>query len=98
MAWRWWPPPYITHTMPATHEERLALAALIVQEAGRRGIEGPHLYMDPMVLPLSLAGGETQASAALAILRACARSSPANVFSPRPNASSEPEPGVSLCP
>lgn len=60
----------MTHIVPATSEERLALAALIVQEAGRRGIAGPRLYLDPMVLPLALSGGEAQASAVLAFLRA----------------------------
>lgn len=60
----------MTHSVPATSEERLALAALIVQEAARRGIEGPRLILDPMVLPLALAGGEAQAKAVLSTLRA----------------------------
>lgn len=60
----------MTHSVPAGSDQRLALAALIVQEAARRGIEGPRLILDPMVLPLALAGGEAQAQAVLATLRA----------------------------
>jgi cobalamin-dependent methionine synthase I len=60
----------MTHTVPATSEERLALAALIVEEAARRGIVGARLYLDPMVLPLAVNGGEAQARAVLATLRA----------------------------
>ncbi|MFH1033205.1 MAG: dihydropteroate synthase [Pseudomonadota bacterium] len=60
----------MTATVPADAEGRLALAALIVAEAARRGIAGPRLILDPMVLPLALPGGETQAAAVLATLRA----------------------------
>lgn len=60
----------MTATTPADAEERLALTALIVAEASRRGIDGPRLWIDPMVLPLALPGGEAQAAAVLASLRA----------------------------
>lgn len=60
----------MTHTVPPSADERLALAALIVQEAARRGIVGSQLILDPMVLPLALPGGEAQAAAVLATLRA----------------------------
>ena len=60
----------MTATVPADLEGRLALAALIVAEAARRGIEGPRLLLDPMVMPLALPGGESQARAVLATLRA----------------------------
>lgn len=60
----------MTHTVPPSSDQRLALAALIVQEAARRGITGHRLILDPMVLPLALPGGETQAKAVLATLRA----------------------------
>jgi 5-methyltetrahydrofolate corrinoid/iron sulfur protein methyltransferase len=60
----------MTHTVPVSHDERLALAALIVEQAARRGIVGPRLYLDPMVLPLAVGGGEVQAREVLATLRA----------------------------
>lgn len=60
----------MTQVVPTSSEERLSLAALIVQEAARRGIEASRLYLDPMVLPLALQGGEAQAAAVLATLRA----------------------------
>lgn len=69
----------MTATVPLEVEERLALAALIVEEARRRGIEGPRLILDPMVMPLALQGGEAHAAAVLATLRALPQ-----VFDPPP--------------
>ncbi|MFH1058549.1 MAG: hypothetical protein V1797_07715 [Pseudomonadota bacterium] len=60
----------MTASVPADADGRLALAALIVDEAARRGIAGERLILDPMVLPLALPGGEAQAAAVLACLRA----------------------------
>ncbi len=60
----------MTATVPPSAEERLALAALIVQEAASRGIVGERLIIDPMAMPLALAGGEAHAAAVLATLRA----------------------------
>ncbi|MCF8031733.1 MAG: dihydropteroate synthase [Desulfarculaceae bacterium] len=69
----------MTATVPLELEERLALAALIVEQARRRGIEGPRLILDPMVMPLALPGGEAHAAAVLATLRAIPQ-----VFDPPP--------------
>jgi len=69
----------MTASVPASSEERLALAALIVQEAARRGISGQRLIIDPMVMPLALPGGEAQAAAVLQVLRALPQ-----VFDPPP--------------
>lgn len=66
-------------TVPPSAEERLALAALIVQEAGERGIGGERLIIDPMVMPLALPGGEAHAAAVLATLRTLPQ-----VFDPPP--------------
>jgi hypothetical protein len=60
----------MTATVPPSAEERLALAALIVQEAAVRGITGDRLILDPMAMPLALPGGEAHASAVLSTLRA----------------------------
>lgn len=60
----------MTATVPADADGRLALAALIVDEAARRGIAPKNLILDPMALPLALPGGEAQAAAVLATLRA----------------------------
>ena len=59
----------MTATVPPSAEERLALAALIVQEASSRGITGGQLILDPMAMPLALSGGEAHAAAVLATLR-----------------------------
>jgi cobalamin-dependent methionine synthase I len=69
----------MTATVPPDADQRLALAALIVQEAGQRGIEGQRLILDPMVMPLALPGGETHAAAVLATLRAIPQ-----IFDPAP--------------
>lgn len=69
----------MTASVPLETEERLALAALIVEEARRRGIEGPRLILDPMVMPLALHHGETHAAAVLATLRAIPQ-----IFDPPP--------------
>ncbi|MEW5913895.1 MAG: hypothetical protein AB1814_15155 [Thermodesulfobacteriota bacterium] len=60
----------MTAAVPPSAEERLALAALIGQEAARRGISGQRLILDPMVMPLALPGGEAHAAAVLQVLRA----------------------------
>ena len=60
----------MTETVPPSAEERLSLAALIVEEAARRGIQGQRLIIDPMVMPLALPGGEAQAWAVIQTLRA----------------------------
>lgn len=60
----------MTATVPPDAEGRLALAALIVEEAARRGITGERLILDPMALPLALPGGEAQAWAVISTLRA----------------------------
>ncbi|MCB2191109.1 MAG: dihydropteroate synthase [Deltaproteobacteria bacterium] len=60
----------MTATVPPSAEERLALAALIVQQAEVRGISGERLIIDPMAMPLALPGGEAHAEAVLATLRA----------------------------
>lgn len=60
----------MTATVPPSAEERLALAALIVQEASSRGITGGQLILDPMAMPLALSGGEAHAAGVLATLRA----------------------------
>lgn len=69
----------MTTAVPESSDERLALAALIVQEAARRGIEGPRLVLDPMVMPLALPQGERHARAVIETLRALP-----HVFSPPP--------------
>ncbi len=60
----------MTALAPADAAERLALAALIVEQAGKRGIAGERLILDPMALPLGLSGGEAQAWAVIQTLRA----------------------------
>ncbi len=60
----------MTATVPLAVEERLALAALIGEEARQRGISGHRLILDPMVMPLALPQGEAHAAAVLAALRA----------------------------
>lgn len=60
----------MTARVPADADGRLALAALIVDEAKKREIVGERLILDPMVMPLALPGGEAQAAAVLACLRA----------------------------
>ena len=69
----------MTATVPLAVEERLALAALIVEEAAQRGIVGERLILDPMVMPLALQGGEAHAAGVLACLRALPQ-----VFDPPP--------------
>ncbi|MBU1157118.1 MAG: dihydropteroate synthase [Proteobacteria bacterium] len=69
----------MTATVPPSAEERLALAALIVQEAEARGISTERLIIDPMAMPLALPGGEAHAAAVLATLRALPQ-----VFDPPP--------------
>ena len=69
----------MTATVPLGAEDRLALAALIVQEAQARGIVGERLIIDPMAMPLALPGGEAHAAAVLATLRALPQ-----VFGPPP--------------
>ncbi|MGD8560987.1 MAG: dihydropteroate synthase [Desulfarculaceae bacterium] len=70
----------ITNAVPASAEERLSLAALIIAEASRRGISSEALILDPMVMPLSLPGGETQAWAVIEFLR-----SVPHLFNPPPH-------------
>jgi len=60
----------MTATVPPDADQRLALAALIVEEASQRGVHGARLILDPMIMPLALPGGETHAAAVLATLRA----------------------------
>ncbi|MCF8041706.1 MAG: dihydropteroate synthase [Desulfarculaceae bacterium] len=69
----------MTATVPPSAEERLALAASIVQEADARGITGGRLIIDPMAMPLALPGGEAHAQAVLSTLRALPQ-----VFDPPP--------------
>jgi cobalamin-dependent methionine synthase I len=69
----------MTAIVPTSAEERLGLAALIVEEAARQGIIGPRLILDPMVMPLALAGGEAHAKAVIQFLR-----SAPHVFDPAP--------------
>lgn len=69
----------MTATVPVSAEERLGLAALIVEEAARQGIMGPRLILDPMVMPLALAGGEAHAKAVIQFLRTAPQ-----VFDPAP--------------
>ena len=69
----------MTATVPLSAEERLGLAALIVEEAARQGIAGPRLILDPMVMPLALADGEAHAAAVIRFLRAVPQ-----VFDPAP--------------
>jgi 5-methyltetrahydrofolate corrinoid/iron sulfur protein methyltransferase len=69
----------ITSTVPPGFDERLSLAALLVSEAAARGITGPQLILDPMVMPLGLNQGEQHARAVLDTLRAIP-----NVFDPKP--------------
>ncbi len=69
----------MTATVPNSAEERLGLAALIVEEAARQGIMGPRLILDPMVMPLALADGETHAKAVIQFLRTVSQ-----VFDPAP--------------
>jgi cobalamin-dependent methionine synthase I len=65
--------------VPATAEERLALASVIVEEAAARSVEPGRLVLDPMVMPLALPGGEAHARAVIAFLRALP-----SLFDPRP--------------
>ncbi|MCB2189285.1 MAG: dihydropteroate synthase [Deltaproteobacteria bacterium] len=60
----------MTATVPATAAERLSLAALLVDQADRRGIPRADVYLDPMVMPLALSGGEGHARAVVDTLRA----------------------------
>ena len=60
----------ITSQVPPGFDERLSLAALLVSEAAARGITGPQLILDPMVMPLGLNQGEEHARAVLETLRA----------------------------
>lgn len=69
----------MTATVPVSAEERLGLAALIVEEAARQGIMGPRLILDPMVMPLALADGEAHAKAVIQFLRTAP-----HVFDPAP--------------
>lgn len=66
-------------TVPRSMEDRLALASVIVEEARAMGIAGERLVLDPMVMPLSLAGGEEHAHAVVRTVRAVGE-----IFSPRP--------------
>lgn len=65
--------------VPATAEERLALASIIVEEASDRSIDATRLVLDPMVMPLAAPGGEAHASAVIGFLRALP-----SLFDPRP--------------
>ncbi|MBW2262740.1 MAG: dihydropteroate synthase [Deltaproteobacteria bacterium] len=65
--------------VPATAEERLALASIIVEEASGRSIDGGRLVLDPMVMPLAMPGGEAQARAVIEFLRALP-----SLFDPKP--------------
>jgi 5-methyltetrahydrofolate corrinoid/iron sulfur protein methyltransferase len=69
----------MTATVPVSVEERLGLAALIVEEAARQGIMGSRLILDPMVMPLALAEGEAHAKAVIQFLKAAP-----HVFDPTP--------------
>ncbi len=69
----------MTATVPSDLEGRLALAAEIAAAAAARGITGERLILDPMVMPLALAGGERHAAAVIAFLRALG-----NLFDPPP--------------
>ncbi len=60
----------IDERVPATAEERLALASVIVDEASERSIGGERLVLDPMVMPLATPGGEAHARAVIDFLRA----------------------------
>ncbi len=69
----------MTATVPADVEGRLSLAALIVEEAARRGIAGERLILDPMAMPLALPGGEAHAWAVISVLRSIPQ-----IFDPPP--------------
>jgi cobalamin-dependent methionine synthase I len=69
----------MTATVPRGAEERLSLASLIVEQAARQGVEASRLVLDPMVMPLALAGGEAHAKAVLEFLRAAPQ-----LFDPAP--------------
>lgn len=69
----------MTALVPVSAEERLSLAALIVEEASRRGIAGERLILDPMVMPLALPDGEAHARGVIDFLRALP-----GLFEPRP--------------
>lgn len=69
----------MTATVPVDAEGRLALAAVIVDEAAKRGITGQRLILDPMAMPLALPGGEAHAWAVINVLRAIPQ-----VFDPAP--------------
>ncbi len=69
----------IDEKVPATSEERLALASIIVEEASARSIECERLVLDPMVMPLASPGGEAHARAVIDFLRALP-----SLFDPRP--------------
>jgi len=69
----------ITATVPATAEERLELASMIMAQAAARSIGPERVVLDPMVMPLALAGGEDQAREVIRFLRALPQ-----VFDPAP--------------
>lgn len=59
----------MTEVVPIDAAERLRLAALIAAEAQTRFIPMERLYLDPMVMPLALPGGEAHAQAVIEVLR-----------------------------
>jgi cobalamin-dependent methionine synthase I len=69
----------IDEQVPASAEERLSLASVIVEEASARSIDPSRLVLDPMVMPLAAPGGEAHASAVIGFLRALP-----SLFDPKP--------------
>jgi cobalamin-dependent methionine synthase I len=65
--------------VPASAEERLALASVIVEAAAERSIAGERLVLDPLVMPLAAPGGEAHARAVITFLRALP-----SLFDPKP--------------
>lgn len=60
----------MTDAVPLGADERLGLAAFIVDRAARKGISGDRLILDPMVMPLALPRGEQHARGVIGCLRA----------------------------
>jgi cobalamin-dependent methionine synthase I len=69
----------MTATVPESAAERLSLAGEIVAEADRLGLAREDLYLDPMVMPLALPGGEAHAAAVIEVLRSLPQ-----IFDPAP--------------
>lgn len=60
----------IDKAIPITAEERLALAAHIINKAQAGGVNPDKILIDPMIMPLALQDGEVHAAAVLEVLRA----------------------------